>query len=144
MKPTGSARECDNISPAIRRRFHLIPFIVTIPPEERDSELGEKLKSEWPGILHWMIEGCREWQRIGLSASKAVTEATAAYLDSEDAVGAWIDECCTRAPNVWERSTELFQSWTLWAERSGEPRGDIKRFRERLESRGIYRREGGN
>jgi hypothetical protein len=26
--------------------FHLIPFAVTIPPEERDADLAEKLKDE--------------------------------------------------------------------------------------------------
>ena len=38
-----------SVDEAIRRRFHLIPFTVTIPPEERDPELAEKLKAEWPG-----------------------------------------------------------------------------------------------
>src|SRR3954451_16925562 len=85
-----------------------------------------------------MIEGCLVWQRLGLSPPRAVTEATAAYLESEDAVGAWIDECCSRDPSAWARATELFASWTAWAERSGEPRGDLRRFRERLEGRGIY------
>ena len=37
-----------SVDEAIRRRFHLIPFTVTIPPEERDLELGDKLKGECP------------------------------------------------------------------------------------------------
>ena len=38
----------------------------------------------------------------------------------------------------------LFASWKAWAERSGEPAGDTKRFRDRLEARGIdHRREPG-
>ena len=36
----------------------MIPFAVTIPADERDVELVEKLKAEWPGILAWLIEGC--------------------------------------------------------------------------------------
>jgi putative DNA primase/helicase len=46
-----------SVDEAIRRRFHLIPFTVTIPEAERDQQLGDKLQAEWPGILHWMIEG---------------------------------------------------------------------------------------
>ncbi len=46
-----------SVDEAIRRRFHLIPFNVTIPLAERDSELGERLRDEWPGILAWMIDG---------------------------------------------------------------------------------------
>jgi putative DNA primase/helicase len=40
-----------SVDEAIRRRFHLVPFAVTIPDEERDGEVAEKLKDEWPGIL---------------------------------------------------------------------------------------------
>src|SRR4029077_2383546 len=54
------------VDEAIPRRFYLIPFTVTIPAEERDPGLLEKLKTEWPGILHWMIEGCLSWQQRGL------------------------------------------------------------------------------
>ena len=50
-----------NVDEAIRRRLHLVPFTVTIPPEERDEQLSEKLKEEWPGILGWAIEGAAEW-----------------------------------------------------------------------------------
>jgi putative DNA primase/helicase len=55
-----------SVDEAIRRRFHLLPFTVTIPPAARDPHLREKLRREWPGILAWMIEGCLEWQRTGL------------------------------------------------------------------------------
>jgi putative DNA primase/helicase len=61
-----------SVDEAIRRRFHLIPFAVTIPPEERDSDLADKLKAEWPGILAWMIEGCVEWQAECLRPPAAV------------------------------------------------------------------------
>jgi putative DNA primase/helicase len=50
-----------SVDEAIRRRFHLIPFAVTIPAEERDGELTEKLKAEWPGILAWIVAGCLNW-----------------------------------------------------------------------------------
>src|SRR5262249_15675522 len=36
---------------AIWRRIRLIPFTVTIPPDERDTTLPAKLRSELPGIL---------------------------------------------------------------------------------------------
>ena len=52
-----------SVNEAIRRRVNLIPFTVTIPPEERDRQLGDKLKAEWPGILQWMIDGCLQWQQ---------------------------------------------------------------------------------
>jgi putative DNA primase/helicase len=121
-----------NVDEAIRRRFHLVPFEVTIPLEERDPELAEKLKAEWPGILGWMVEGCLEWQRDGLSPPEAVRAATAEYLNAEDSVTAWIADCCERMPTAFEATVDLYASFTAWCERSGEFAGARKHFREKL------------
>src|SRR5262249_60312371 len=72
-----------SVDEAMRRRFNLIPFTVTIPPEERDEQLPEKLKAELPGILAWMIRGCTDWLERGLAPPQLVTEATAASRASE-------------------------------------------------------------
>jgi putative DNA primase/helicase len=124
-----------SVDEAIRRRFHLIPFAVTIPTEERDSELTEKLKAEWPGILAWIIKGCLEWQSEGLAAPKAVTAATAEYLNSEDAIAAWIDERCERDPSAWAGASPLFASWAAWAAKAGEALGSQKKFSQKLVER---------
>ena len=58
-----------SVDEAIRRRFNLIPFGVTIPPLERDQQIGKKLKDEWPGILAWMISGLCRLARARLSAA---------------------------------------------------------------------------
>ena len=100
---------------AIRRRFRLIPFGVTIPPEERDPKLTAKLKAEWPGILAWMIEGCLEWQKSGLAPPASVTRATDEYLADEDTIGAWIEECCEQSLEHFARTRELYESWKNWA-----------------------------
>jgi putative DNA primase/helicase len=125
------------VDEAIRRRFQLVPFTVTIPESERDRDLGDKLKAEWPGILHWCVQGCLKWQDKGLAPPKAVREATEIYLKAEDSLAAWIEEECERDPNAWERSSELFASWRQWAERCGVPYGDTKRFKDWLEARDI-------
>jgi putative DNA primase/helicase len=126
-----------SVDEAMRRRFHLIPFNVTIPPAKRDPELAEKLKAEAPGILAWMIEGCLDWQREGLSPPSVVLEATAAYLAAENAVANWIEECCDQDRNAWESSNALFASWMMWAEQTGEPIGTQKAFIQSLEAQGF-------
>jgi putative DNA primase/helicase len=111
-----SLRSVDEV---IRRRFHLVPFAVTIPADERDGELAEKLKSEWPGILAWLIEGCLEWQAEGLRPPSAVLDATAAYLEAEDAIAAWIDERCERATgDWWARSPVRKRVWARSSRRA--------------------------
>ena len=126
-----------SVDEAIRRRFNLIPFTVTIPPEERDPELPAKLKTEYPGIMAWMIKGCLEWQRIGLAPPEIVTAATAAYLEGEDAIAAWLDEAGQRDPQAFETTTRLFASWKVWAEKAGEYVGARKQFIARMSSKGL-------
>jgi len=127
-----------SVDEAIRRRFHLIPFGVTIPKEERDPELPALLKEEWPGILQWAIEGCLEWRRIGLAPPGAVIEATNAYLEEEDSFAAWLEECCERDIASWSSRGCLFSSWKSWAEKAGEHPGTMKRFLQNLEARGFH------
>jgi putative DNA primase/helicase len=126
-----------SVDEAIRRRFHLVPFAVTIPAEDRDHELAEKLKAEWPGILAWAIDGCLNWQESGLRVPEAVRVATEAYLEAEDAFAAWLDEKCDRRNAAWTSSTDLFASWTDWATKAGEQPGAMKRFTQQLEGRGF-------
>jgi len=56
------------------RRIKLVPFNETIPEEERDTELPEKLRDEASGILNWMIKGCLAWKEDGLQTPDAVTD----------------------------------------------------------------------
>ena len=126
-----------SVDEAIRRRMNQLPFTVSIPAEERDLDLPEKLRAEWPGILKWAIEGCLEWQRGGLAAPPAVIEATAEYLESEDAMGAWLEECTTRASTFHSQASELYSSWKAWADAAGELPGSQKRFSQALGARGF-------
>jgi putative DNA primase/helicase len=125
-----------SVDEAIRRRFNLIPFTVTIPPEERDLELGAKLEAELPGILAWAIQGCLIWQAEGLNPPLAVSEATQAYLMAEDSVSAWIEECCRRDVNAFATQADLFRSWSEWAATTGEYVGSQKHLMQKLEVRG--------
>lgn len=126
-----------SVDEAIRRRLHLVPFTVTIPPAERDPELTEKLKAEWPAILQWMIDGCLDWQRDGLVPPEAVKAATTEYLNAEDTLAAWIADCCERKPSAFEATVDLYASYTGWCERTGEFAGARKHFREKLMLQGF-------
>jgi putative DNA primase/helicase len=128
------------VNKAITRRFNRIPFAVTIPDAQVNVHFAEELKAEWPGILAWAIKGCLEWQRIGLAPPKAVTDATESYLESEDVLGAWLDERCELNANAWESSADLYRSWKDWAEEQQAWIGSAKDLTQRLEDRGGFRR----
>jgi putative DNA primase/helicase len=131
-----------NVDKAITRRVHLIPFLVTIPDAEKDPELRNKLKAEWPGILRWMIEGCLAWQKDGLKPPKIVTAATENYLQAQDDLQRFLDECCAVAKNESDNTEHIWDGWTDWAEDCGEFVGKKQRLSERLEERGFERIRG--
>jgi putative DNA primase/helicase len=125
------------VDEAIRRRLHLIPFNVTIPPEKRNPRLFEELKTEWKGILRWAIDGSIEWQRIGLVPPRAVVDATERYLASEDSMANWIEDRCEEDPGFSATRAGLFNDWKEWAENGGEHPGAAKEFFDTLEQRGF-------
>jgi P4 family phage/plasmid primase-like protien len=129
-----------NVDEAMRRRLHLIPFTVTVPPDKRDPILPQVLLGEAGGILEWAIEGCLDWQSGGLRPPERVLAATSDYFESQDAFASWFEDCCEPEPNGWELPGALFASWKAWAEKASEPYGNQRSFGDRLEGAG-FRRE---
>lgn len=128
------------VDEAIRRRVNLVPFLQNIPEAERDKELPDKLKAEWPAILRWMIDGCLAWQRQGLNPPKSVREASEDYLAGEDVLGQWLEERCLVSIKVEFTGTSvLYDDWRAWCDRSGLPTGSAKSFSQRLSERGLTR-----
>jgi putative DNA primase/helicase len=109
-----------SVNAAMRRRIHLVPFVITIPENERDKQLFEKLKPQWGGIFQWAVDGCLEYQKIGLAPPKAVTDASKAYFAEEDAIGKWIEERCVEGGSYLEAVSTLFKNWATWAEAAHE------------------------
>lgn len=121
-----------NVDEAMRRRFNLIPFTVTIPKERRDPILVNKLMLEGPGILSWLIDGCQEWQAKGLHTPAMVTEATTQYMSLEDGFTAWWTECCEPNPRAFTTVGDLFDVWAKWAEKNGDVVGSKKAFSQTM------------
>src|SRR3974390_1378262 len=126
---------------AIRRRFNLIPFLATIPPEERDLDLGAKLQAEYPGILKWAIDGCVEWQRIGLDPPPVVREATDEYIRSQNTVSNWIEERCDTGYGLSAMSSALYGDFKEWSHQVGEENLKQADFNKALEELGFKLRK---
>jgi putative DNA primase/helicase len=120
---------------AIWRRIRLIPFDVTIPTEERDKDLPDKLRAELPGILAWAVRGCLEYQREGLRPPPDVLAATDAYRADSDVLGEFIAEKCITGTDEWATKDEMFRAYATWCEASGENPVSKRRFGDRLSER---------
>lgn len=102
------------VSTGLKRRLGLLPFDHS--PATPDPNLKEALKAEYPGILRWMIDGCLEWQTIGLGPPPDVRAAVEEYFASQDVVGRWIEDCCTTGPTLREPPKTLLGSYNAWAD----------------------------
>jgi P4 family phage/plasmid primase-like protien len=132
----------DNVDEAMRRRMLLVPFLVQIPPEERDPDLCDKLKAEWPAILRWCLDGCLEWQCNGLAPPKIVTEATDAYFEDQDITKEWLEDCTKDGgPYAFTPNRELFASWKNWCDERGLKPGSERALADALCDRGRIRKK---
>lgn len=123
----------------IWRRIRLIPFAVTIPPEQQDAELSEKLLAELSGILNWAIIGCQDWQEHGLSEPTEVMAATKEYRAAMDVVGEYLEERCKLAKPLTIKASDLYGDFKAWANEAGEYVPSQKQFGAKLTERGIER-----
>jgi putative DNA primase/helicase len=126
-----------NIDEAMRRRFHMIPFTVTIPKEERDLDLPKKLLEEHDGILSWIIEGAVNWNIQGLNPPEVVLAATQDYFNDEDVFTQWINEKCEVGKDQWCAPSALFNSWRDYAYDVNIKTGTQKEFKHTLEQKGF-------
>lgn len=135
-----------SVDEAIRRRVQLVPFLQNIPAEERDPDLGEKLKVEAPAILRWVLDGCLAWQREGLAPPKTVLDASESYLEGEDILGQWLAERCNLGAGNDKLISfaSLFSDWQSWCEANGGPTWSGKTFSKALDERGLARGKSGS
>jgi putative DNA primase/helicase len=137
--------QLSNVDEAMRRRLLLVPFAVQIPPAERDPQLTEKLKAEYPAILRWMVEGCIEWQRSGLHPPAIVRDATEDYFSGQDDIGQWLADCTEDGGTfAFTRSSVLFSSWKQWSDNRNMKVGSAKALTQALVDCGYTQKRGSN
>jgi putative DNA primase/helicase len=128
---------------AIWRRLRLVPFTVTIPTEEQDHHLGERLADELPGILRWAVEGCLRWQKNGLSCPAAVRVATSDYRAEMDVIGAFLADECVVVDGASVPADALRTAYERWCAEQGEHVMTAKAVGLALTDRAFERRRHG-
>jgi putative DNA primase/helicase len=115
-------------SEAVWRRVRLVPFTVTIPREEQDRHLQNRLNAELEGVLVWIVQGARAYLKEGLDPPEAVATATEAYREEEDVLGAFIADRCLTGADLSAPAGPLFAAWKEWADAHGENAGTSTSF----------------
>ena len=120
MVATNYLPQISGTDEGIWSRIVIVPFNVQIPEGERDTELLEKLRREAAGILAWAVDGCLAWQERGLAPPDRVRQRTAAHRSDSDPVAAFLDECCSFAPDGRVNANDLRERYERWCADSDE------------------------
>ncbi len=130
------------VTPAIRRRLHLVPFEATFDPRPGE-DMRARLKAEAGGaILAWAVEGAREWATRGTCPPERVRALTAEYLSEQDVLGQWLDACCERSSSACEALSRMYGAWCTWCEEHGLRPGSNLSLSSKLRSAGFVGRRG--
>jgi putative DNA primase/helicase len=131
---------------ALWRRILRVPFEHSIPGSERDPSVKARLTDPaiaGAAILAWAVEGCRDWQVLGLRVPERVKAATESYRQEQDPLKDFFSERCIFMPKAETKASELWRAYRDWAAENGE-RWPVTRqdFVKRLTARGCVERRG--
>lgn len=126
----------------IWRRIRIIPFNVTIPKEDIDKRLTEKLTNEMPGILNWMIKGALMWRKEGLGTTKAVDVSSQEYKSEMDMIEPFLKAECFLADNAKIEAKELYKKYEQYCFEYGDFATKNRTFYRMLESKGFKKKTG--
>lgn len=107
-----------------RRRLIFFPFEVNLralPPEQRrtPSQIEATLKNERAGILNWMLDGWREYCRIGLTPTEEMQTLKADVMERADPVGEFVADACEADPDGKISVGDAFNAYVEWCQRTG-------------------------
>ncbi|SLM49230.1 protein of unknown function [Nitrospira japonica] len=115
------------------RRLVVLPFPVSIPPEEQDPELETRLSLELPGVLNWAIQGAVSLNNAGRfiepPQSKAAGEE---FRDQANHERAFLKERCCLEKHARIGAQDLYDAYRLDAQRGGYKPLSRTKFRKEV------------
>ena len=120
------------------RRFLIVPFVVTIPQEERDPELPKKIiANELSGVFNWVLSGLnRVLEKKGFTNSKTSQSFLEKYKNESDTVFMFLEEQDYKPcyDGNGKGLAELYGEYKAYCHAFGYFPNNIKNFGIRLES----------
>ncbi len=141
--------QVDDDDTGMWRRILRIPFPEPVADGVLDEGLKERLQrlpEARSAVLWWLLEGCRNWQEVGLSPPPCITEATKDYRADMDPLKEFVENRC-EVGNGWEiTSVALRNAYAEFCRAAGQKKIlSPKEFGTRLTSRGcksVHRHDG--
>ncbi|MEX2376004.1 MAG: phage/plasmid primase, P4 family [Dehalococcoidia bacterium] len=121
----------------IWRRVMLVPFVVSIPKEQQDHALAQKLEAERKGIFAWAVQGCIAWQKEGLNPPAKVQAAVSEYRSTSDVFSQFLEDRCLLEDEGHAMTKALYDAHGEWCELNGETALTKKTLGDRLKRIGL-------
>jgi len=121
------------------RRFLIIPFDVTIPPQEQDKQLHTKIiEKELSGVFNWVLEGLnRLLEQKRFSECEAAQRAVEQYRIESDSVQMFLSEHDYKVSATNEIPLkDIFSDYRNYCIESGFKACSVRTFADRLRSTG--------
>ena len=121
------------------RRFLIIPFDITIPPQEQDNNLHTKIiENELSGVFNWVLDGLnRLLGQKRFSDCEAVQKAVEQYRTESDSVQMFLSENEYRVSATNETPLKnIFNEYQSYCLESGFKACSLRTFADRLRNTG--------
>lgn len=108
-------------SDGIWRRLRVIDFPVTIPADERDVHLADRIiQDELSGVLHWAIVGLVDILQNGaVYESEHSKQLKAKHKLDSDKERQFLSECCEPRGEAFVSKGDLYGNYAEWCRRNG-------------------------
>lgn len=129
-----------------RRRLIFFPFEVNLrelPAEQRrtPSQVEATLAAERAGILNWMLDGWREYCRIGLHPTEEMNALKADVMERADPVGEFVSDCCDRDQGGKISVADAFKAYEAWCQRTGAVEYKKSGFANLMQEKGFRKKK---
>ena len=107
-------------SMGIWRRMLLVPFRYTVPLEQQDRHLTQKLQQELPGIFLWAIEGLKRLRANGHFTEPAACQAVLdEYRLESNPARVFLNENVAVVDGNALRCADLYTNYVAWSKQNG-------------------------
>ena len=141
-------KEVENTN-AFFRRFIILPFRVTIPPNKQDKELSQRIiESELTGVFNWVLNGLtRLLQNKDFSQSNIVQNEVLQYQKESDSVMMFLEDENYQSSVEYDRPLkDVYSEYKTYCLDSGYRLCSNRTFSSRLRKNGftVERKSYGN
>lgn len=122
------------------RRYQIVPFEVTIPEDEQDKQLAQKIISiELSGVFNWVLLGLdRLLKQKRLTHSDKVKQAREQYENESDSTRLFLDDKGYQAsPTAYVPLNKIYPEYRAFCLDNGFHPFNATNFKKRLVARGV-------